>query len=139
MRGVTLYVCKVNFIRSRFQLTRLMRGVTLSTLSRWYTTHISTHTPLARRDFTVLTGCTFVSLISTHTPLARRDAEVSVFKPIAFTFQLTRLLRGVTSPIAAFMSANDISTHTPLARRDFVVLLKRMPARNFNSHASCEA
>ncbi len=61
-----------------FQLTRLLRGVTyLSTLSRWYTTHISTHTPLARRD-AAGADATSVTVISTHTPLARRDSDLFV-------------------------------------------------------------
>ena len=33
-------------------------------------------------------------------------------------FQLTRLLRGVTSTFVLSIAASTISTHTPLARRD---------------------
>ena len=72
MRGVTemLYLSDMTII---FQLTRLMRGVTTypRTDSQYLT--ISTHTPHARRDF--LAFCNYIIY-----PL----------------FQLTRLMRGVT-------------------------------------------
>ena len=80
--------------------------------------------------------------ISTHTPLARRDFIVSAPLNLFFTFLLTRLLRGVTQPARSRRSYRSsflltrllrgvtvaanilqhpktISTHTPLARRDF--------------------
>ena len=56
---------------------------------------ISTHTPLARRDF-LGNIRHFLYKISTHTPLARRDDSLA-------------------PPVTP---ALDISTHTPLARRD---------------------
>ena len=62
--------------------------------------HISTHTPLARRDRAEYLRYAVLP-ISTHTPLAKRDCR-------------------------RFMSYNGwlISTHTPLARRD--ISLKRV-------------
>ena len=78
------------------------------------------------------------------------------------TFQLTRLMRGVTDGKLATMFLADISTHTPHARRDGVhisgyvnttgISTHTPHARRdcryscrcaaflyFNSHASCEA
>ena len=62
---------------------------------------ISTHTPLARRDFNELTLELIPLAISTHTPLARRDIIIGVTK-----------------------FPNIISTHTPLARRDLQLWMK---------------
>ena len=79
-----------------------------------------------------------------------------------FSFQLTRLMRGVTDCFPVRVSVCDISTHTPHARRDWNALavflyltefqltrLMRGVTRSsqyygdstfhFNSHASCEA
>ena len=51
MRGVTTTKSLKNFIEGKFQLTRLMRGVTMHCES-WQAVliAISTHTPHARRD-----------------------------------------------------------------------------------------
>ena len=58
--------------------------------------YISTHTPLAGRDYFPLAVWTD-GLISTHTPLAGRDEDgQSIIKDL------------------------DISTHTPLAGRDAI-------------------
>ena len=71
MRGVTISN-HFFFHLSLFQLTRLMRGVTLSFPLCPLVLLISTHTPHARRD--VLPYFLFVEYeISTHTPHARRD------------------------------------------------------------------
>ena len=69
------------------------------------------------RGVTRLTFTGFFNIwISTHTPHARRDRwELASFR--SMKFQLTRLMRGVTS--------------------DF--MLKSIKNRYFNSHASCEA
>ena len=58
--------------RKVFQLTRLMRGVTVHLLDVPYRILISTHTPHARRDRRVRRGVS-AEAISTHTPHARRD------------------------------------------------------------------
>ena len=57
------------------------------------------------------------AVISTHTPHARRDGVIWCTESPSYTFQLTRLMRGVTC------------LRSPLA-----IVLKY-----FNSHASCEA
>ena len=76
---------------------------------------ISTHTPLARRDFR--SGFSSADgAISTHTPLARRDQK--------------------------FGKASDfitISTHTPLARRDIESTTAKLAHEDFYSHASRKA
>ena len=76
---------------------------------------ISTHTPLARRDYMLYMYCGSV-VISTHTPLARRDTIE--FQKILICF---------------------ISTHTPLARRDEGSVLDFLLEDDFYSHAPCEA
>ena len=77
--------------------------------------------------------------ISTHTPHARRDETLVACSLRFSTFQLTRLMRGVT--VNAFILVIDvcISTHTPHARRDFHAPQMNEKRQNFNSHASCEA
>ena len=80
--------------------------------------HISTHTPHARRDGFDSGAHVLILHISTHTPHARRDLEKDlIFHPLRSSFQLTRLMRGVTVELW------EIKTRK----------------RNFNSHASCEA
>ena len=72
MRGMTNpKIIKFNGIQ--FQLTRLMRGVTVMRFYMFINLTISTHTPHARRDF------------SGGSPYRPNDK-----------FQLTRLMRGVT-------------------------------------------
>ena len=79
----------------QFLLTRLLRGATKCFLNTFQCCRISTHTPLARRDFRKLPFRSFYRL-----------------------FLLTRLLRGATPSQAQGLSCREISTHTPLARRD---------------------
>ena len=58
----------------KFLLTRLMRGVTTSSITVSGSVKISTHTPHARRDD--LDEFSAQALpISTHTPHARRDVD----------------------------------------------------------------
>ena len=100
---------------------------------------ISTHTPLAGRDYKRLVFNGNLC-ISTHTPLAGRDELTSFqfrrtgefqltrplrgatffgFYPVRFClFQLTRPLRGATYPRRRAVRLTYISTHTPLAGRD---------------------
>ena len=54
-------------------------------------------------------------------------------------FQLTRLMRGVTSKDINTDRIKAISTHTPHARRDYGVGTCKSQLADFNSHASCEA
>ena len=95
MRGVTsrLYRRKQ---KCQFQLTRLMRGVTFINNLFRSIIFISTHTPHARRDFAFSAIFGPTRFISTHTPHARRDGFIAASIIIRKTFQLTRLMRGVT-------------------------------------------
>ena len=71
MRGVTgTDIYEVVF--ETFQLTRLMRGVTVRWKLLQSNMTISTHTPHARRDDLLPSG-SITFKISTHTPHARRD------------------------------------------------------------------
>ena len=137
MRGVTQAFFDKK-IPKLFQLTRLMRGVTILILSIFLLIKISTHTPHARRDEVHMT-IKEMRTISTHTPHARRDSDtwtvwekskISTHTPHArrdplmcgyitrsFKFQLTRLMRGVTG------NTNPDNKNNA----------------DFNSHASCEA
>ncbi len=92
MRGVTVSVITTR-VYGLFQLTRLMRGVTVSVDGKYDVVYISTHTPHARRDV-----------------VTTRDN-----------------------------SKMYISTHTPHARRDLILPCAGRPYPYFNSHASCEA
>ena len=92
-----------------------MRGVTLLTQALESSKEISTHTPHARRDLP-RSALPYLPVISTHTPHARRDGALLGLGK-AQSFQLTRLMRGVT------YSRLGINFCIP----------------NFNSHASCEA
>ena len=57
-------------------------------------------------------------IISTHTPHARRDQNLNIIEFTKMIFQLTRLMRGVTTHILLSFNRLMISTHTPHARRD---------------------
>ena len=61
--------------------------------------------------------------ISTHTPHARRDLVIVSLFSNALRFQLTRLMRGVTTYLQSMIVVGRaISTHTPHARRDLVIV-----------------
>ena len=63
--------------------------------------HISTHAPLAGRDFWPFQSQAHVH-ISTHAPLAGRDSTACSSFDLDFTFQPTRPLRGATiSPLSS--------------------------------------
>ena len=147
-------------VRTRFQLTRPLRGVTTFIARVELRNDISTHTPLAGRDLIPKEDKATIK-ISTHTPLAGRDQIWTSSSSTWASFQLTRPLRGVTggflsvsaeglisthTPLAGRdvevdlrSSADEISTHTPLAGRDHVHRPGRTPKRYFNSHAPCGA
>ena len=72
--------------------------------------------------------------ISTHTPLARRDAIGAKILSSARAFQLTRLLRGVTSLPTLLPYQFVISTHTPLARRDEMNSKIKTGVENISTH-----
>ena len=75
---------------------------------------ISTHTPLAGRDFSAAESEKLHRKISTHTPLAGRDGNMNAFK-----------------------YAGSISTHTPLAGRDENWATEYIRYFDFYSHAPC--
>ena len=79
--------------------------------------NISTHTPLAGRDFKI-NKILLTQVISTHTPLAGRDITSQNIAHGQVLFQLTRPSRGVTEVGGSGYVCNYISTHTPLAGRD---------------------
>ena len=116
-----------------------MRGVT------WFKTYaiavliISTHTPHARRDEHTA-EIERLKAISTHTPHARRDS-IFLFLSVSFPkFQLTRLMRGVTTATRKKLSRSISFQLTRLMRGVTFCLLKTGLLRlYFNSHASCEA
>ena len=116
MRGVTAPTHTLDK-KIKFQLTRLMRGVTSPTPALRAFLIISTHTPHARRDRVRLCPvCQWRRFQLTR--LMRGVTEETIYpRYIAILFQLTRLMRGVTRP-------------------DIFVL---WCFQHFNSHASCEA
>ena len=120
MRGVTeLNNVPISSIRT-FQLTRLMRGVTIFQRSICLACFISTHTPHARRDQRRV-GCIGCPMISTHTPHARRDsAEVGLPLGRRISTHTPHARRDYFQ--STFTEFFLISTHTPHARRDNIHL-----------------
>ena len=124
-----------------FLLTRPSRGATDYTAGYEHLFNISTHTPLAGRNFISL-YTNLGTQISTHTPLAGRNIFYWVFKyfedisthtPLAGRnntgqwyritikeFLLTRPSRGATSQVVYYIVKLYISTHTPLAGRNLI-------------------
>ena len=94
MRGVTDKANRSPEEVKEFQLTRLMRGVTLPKNS----TCSKAKFQLTRlmRGVTLCMECQYYM----------------------FEFQLTRLMRGVTLQLMIYQVNKPISTHTPHARRD---------------------
>ena len=139
-----------------------MRGVTRTSTQQTTQTEISTHTPHARRDYHSTPIGKPIDCISTHTPHARRDVLNVCYILIIPLFQLTRLMRGVTTEhrvtplntksfqltrlmrgvttIKYSFTLVGIFQLTRLMRgvTSFVSLLVFFPFY-FNSHASCEA
>ena len=77
--------------------------------------------------------------ISTHAPLAGRDfVSVQMWYPLK-EFQPTRPLRGATVVRVVPRISFEISTHAPLAGRDFVVTLIMPVLPYFNPRAPCGA
>ena len=93
-RDVTFMLGFLTWAR-KFLLTRPSRDVTALLLVAAYWTLISTHTPLAGRDYSTAPE-KFRDRISTHTPLAGRDPLVRAI-PILTEFLLTRPSRDVTT------------------------------------------
>ena len=83
--------------QERFLLTRPLRDVTSVGNVSYVDKSISTHTPLAGRDYEGLLLTVFRLQISTHTPLAGRDCTLCNASVFIHRFLLTRPLRDVTS------------------------------------------
>ena len=107
-----------------------MRGVTAAVLEYSLKGNISTHTPHARRDALALAPA-HLQRISTHTPHARRDAVWKNCFGAVRSFQLTRLMRGVTITFRYSNYEIDISTHTPHARRDIFRMARNVRHSEF--------
>ncbi len=100
-----------------FLLTRPLRDVTCASHHTHSLSGISTHTPLAGRDWRAY-SYGLGTVISTHTPLAGRDVKRIFPSSVSVKFLLTRPLRDVTAMISLMILLLGISTHTPLAGRD---------------------
>ena len=107
------------FLLKLFLLTRLLRGATgiqLCFLDFETDDFYSRASCEARRR--ILLSTVLVILISTHAPLARRDFLFCRLSGLLRIFLLTRLLRGATNKSDFKLYKLGISTHAPLARRD---------------------
>ena len=122
-----------------FQPTRPLRGATETAEVRPAPDDISTHAPLAGRDFVAGYLQTLVRQISTHAPLAGRDRELfgeceerKYFNPRApcGARQITPSCTQTTWPI---------STHAPLAGRDVHQRPDGKDGGDFNPRAPCGA
>ena len=137
-RRDTRFGIKLSFY-CQFQLTRLMRGVTAMIREETALLRISTHTPHARRDYDPLGVIEYKNNFNSHASCeawrctwtfgntcrnfnshASCEAwHLSISYAWYFsTFQLTRLMRGVTCCPSGCRQNIYISTHTPHARRD---------------------
>ena len=142
----------------QFLLTRPLRDVTI--LHHSFTLfHLFLLTrPLRDVTSTSIRGLS-ASTISTHTPLAGRDYKPGNMAEFMYGFLLTRPLRDVTyiqgrkqkqvaisthTPLAGrdlflmwLLYATYISTHTPLAGRDIGQFFLALTNIDFYSHAPC--
>ena len=130
MRGVTISARNCIF-DCLFQLTRLMRGVTSTAAVSSYRQTISTHTPHARRDVRSQ-ACKAHPRISTHTPHARRDNSPALRSQILGISTHTPHARRDLRHFGCSFFAK-ISTHTPHARRDLMLLLY-LPLQAISTH-----
>ena len=141
LRDVT-YFLGVGMARNGFLLTRPLRDVTWLHRKTLTDFKISTHTPLAGRDYSVSVSYVYVTSFLLTRPL--RDVTTTFLRtgrPITFLltrplrdvtggesvekqerkFLLTRPLRDVTEGDKTSEDYGIISTHTPLAGRDLVL------------------
>ena len=144
-----------------FQLTRPMRGATMTGATSWVDKFISTHTPHAGRDKFAVSLMFGIVDFNSHAPCGAR-LSAGTIRTANITFQLTRPMRGATAVDAQRFFDFYISTHTPHAGRDVspsfqadtvwtfqltrpmrgaTLALKRSGSdeSHFNSHAPCGA
>ena len=115
LRGATTQNTPRKSFCWRFQPTRPLRGATRRCCREVTAVVISTHAPLAGRDF--LGWCqVFGNPISTHAPLAGRDR-----------------------PDLPLVDLRLISTHASLAGRDELGMLAGIKIKDFNPRAPCGA
>ena len=96
---------------------------------------ISTHAPLAGRDYQVIYA-DGAKKISTHAPLAGRDTGCNRVSNCEVEFQPTRPLRGATGcQPGKTIAQKGISTHAPLAGRDLRSSSGSSKSRHFNPRA----
>ena len=99
---------------------------------------ISTHAPLAGRDFS-LSGVTFVHFdFNPRAPCGARPAPKTMRETMK-RFQPTRPLRGATLPKVPKPKKEIISTHAPLAGRDTFPPSRQSLRIDFNPRAPCGA
>ena len=118
-----------------------MRGATHAAVGLFGDAIISTHAPLAGRDYIELLTYMRDSLISTHAPLAGRDGRGRASRvPPRGNFN-PRAPCGARPPrLGGSDQTAQISTHAPLAGRDFRgVWVNYLRSVNFNPRAPCGA
>ena len=122
MRGVTVFLLLKRISKNAFQLTRLMRGVTRS--SNCSSNSKSFQLTRLMRGVTSCNGIGYLPYtISTHTPHARRDSVYADFAPPSLSISTHTPHARRDSVYADFAPPSlSISTHTPHARRDLRVL-----------------
>ena len=95
---------------------------------------ISTHAPLAGRDWSGLPSCSPGPYFNPRAPCGARPPPVRQSVQLA-EFQPTRPLRGATGLWCPFVRASEISTHAPLAGRDAVPAQSGEGAADISTHA----
>ena len=121
MRGVTVFLLLKRISKNAFQLTRLMRGVTRS--SNCSSNSKSFQLTRLMRGVTSCNGIGYLPYtISTHTPHARRDSVYADFAPPSLSISTHTPHARRDLRVLDHIRFQVISTHTPHARRDRVLL-----------------
>ena len=117
-----------------FQPTRPLRGATLNLIRDFRVLLFQPTRPLRGATANAAANDAEVKSISTHAPLAGRDFKQTTKMAWDKKFQPTRPLRGATCGHRISAGACRISTHAPLAGRDYSVnLIDRFPV--ISTHA----
>ena len=106
LRGATLKAFGTASSLLLFQPTRPLRGATCGHRISAGACRISTHAPLAGRDYSVNLIDRF-PVISTHAPLAGRDSVKATANSAKALFQPTRPLRGATRRCGKYGKTNQ--------------------------------
>ena len=138
MRGATLAHRLVEHF-DLFQSTLLMRGATVSCLTKAVVVHISIHAPHARSDRNMPLRRIEPSYFNPRSSCeerparekpSRRQGRISIHAPHARSDPPCR--------IRCAMSSAKISIHAPHARSDYYTTYTAQKSRNFNPRSSCE-